>query len=83
MFQQATGGISQSAAEKQLNSLISQFRVLEKQGNTLAANPNIIINVSGAIDPEGTARAVSKAVNESAARSTGSISFDAVRAKAG
>jgi hypothetical protein len=83
MFQSATGGISQAAAEKQLNSLISQFRVLEKQGNTLAANPNIIVNISGSLDPEGTARAVARAVNESAARSTGAIDYYAVRQKAG
>jgi hypothetical protein len=84
MFQQATGGISQSAAEKQLNLLIAQFRVLEKQGEALAKNPTIINNISiSTIDPEGAARATAKAINESAARSTGSIDFYAVRQKAG
>jgi hypothetical protein len=93
-FQVATDGISRKAAEQQFNKLTKEFRVLEKQAETLSsqqfvsdnkvlAAQGINIYVSGAIDPEGTARAVSKAVNESAARSTGSISFDAVRAKAG
>jgi hypothetical protein len=68
-FQVATGGISKSAAQKQFDALEAQFRVLEKQGNTLAANPNIVINVSGAIDPEGTARAVATTLNSQAARS--------------
>jgi hypothetical protein len=68
-FQVATGGISKSAAQRQFDALEAQFRVLEKQGNTLAANPNIIINVSGAIDPEGTARAVANQLNSQAARS--------------
>ena len=82
-FQVATGGISKSAAQKQFDALEAQFRVLEKQGETLAANPNIVINVTGALDPEGTARAVAKAVNESAARSTGAIDYYSIRQKAG
>jgi hypothetical protein len=68
-FQVVTGGISKSAAQKQFDALEEQFRVLEKQGNTLAANPNIVINVSGALDPEGTARAVANQLNSQAARS--------------
>jgi hypothetical protein len=68
-FQVATGGISKSAAQRQFDALEAQFRVLEKQGNTLAANPNIVINVSGALDPEGTARAVANQLNSQAARS--------------
>jgi hypothetical protein len=68
-FQVASGGVSKSAAQKQFDALQAQFRVLEKQGQTLAANPNIIINVSGAIDPEGTARAVANQLNSQAARS--------------
>ena len=68
-FQVATGGISRSAAQKQFDALEAQFRVLEKQGQTLAANPSIVINVSGAIDPEGTARAVANQLNSQAARS--------------
>ena len=84
MFQQATGGISQSAAEKQLKLLTAQFRVLEKQGEALAKNPTIINNISiSAIDPEGAARATAKVINESAARSTGAIDYYAVRQKAG
>ena len=68
-FQVATGGISKTAAQRQFDALEAQFRVLEKQGKTLAANPNIVINVSGAIDPEGTARAVANSLNSQAARS--------------
>jgi hypothetical protein len=49
--------------------LQAQFRVLEKQGKTIAENPNIVINVSGALDPEGTARAVANQLNSQAARS--------------
>lgn len=83
-FQVATGGISKSAAQKQFDVLQAQFRVLEKQGETLAKNPSIINNISiSTIDPEGAARATAKAINESAARSTGSIDFYAVRQKAG
>jgi hypothetical protein len=83
-FQVATGGISKSAAQKQFDVLQAQFRVLEKQGETLAKNPTIINNISiSTIDPEGAARATAKAINESAARSTGSIDFYAVRQKAG
>ena len=68
-FATLTGGISKSTAQKQLDQLQKEFRVLEKQANTLAANPQILINVS-AIDAEGAARAVAKALNDSAARST-------------
>jgi hypothetical protein len=83
-FQVATGGISKSAAQKQFDVLQAQFRVLEKQGETLAKNPTIINNISiSTIDPEGAARTTAKYINESAARSTGSIDFYAVRQKAG
>jgi len=83
-FQVATGGISKSAAQKQFDVLQAQFRVLEKQGETLAKNPTIINNISiSAIDPEGAARATAKVINESAARSTGAIDYYAVRQKAG
>jgi hypothetical protein len=68
-FQVASGGISKTVAQKQFDALEAQFRVLEKQGKTLAANPNIVINVSGAVDPEGTARAVANSLNSQAARS--------------
>ena len=68
-FQVQSGGISKSAAQKQFDALEAQFKVLEKQGQTLAANPSIVINVSGAIDPEGTARAVANQLNSQAARS--------------
>jgi hypothetical protein len=71
-FATLTGGLSKSAAQKQLDTLQAEFRVLEKQANTLAANPQILINVS-AIDTEGAARAVAKALNDSAARSTPSL----------
>jgi len=83
-FQVASGGISKSAAQKQFDVLEKQFRVLEKQGETLAKNPTIINNISiSTPDPEGSARALAKVVNESAARSTGAIDFYAVRQKAG
>jgi hypothetical protein len=84
MFLQATKGISQSAAERQLKVLTDQFRILEKQGKALAENPTIINNISiSTIDPEQAARTTAKYLNESAARSTGSIDFYAVRQKAG
>jgi hypothetical protein len=83
-FQVATGGISRTAAQKQFDSLEAQFRVLEKQGKTLANNPTVINNISiSTIDPEGAARTTAKYINESAARSTGSIDFYSVRQKAG
>jgi hypothetical protein len=81
-FATLTGGISKSAAQKQLDQLQAEFRVLEKQAATLAANPQILINVS-AIDAEGAARAVSKALNDSAARSTPTLSYQTIREKAG
>lgn len=81
-FATLTGGISKSAAQKQLDQLQAEFRVLEKQANTLAANPQILINVS-AIDTEGAARAVAKALNDSAARSTPALSYQSIREKAG
>jgi hypothetical protein len=68
-FATLTGGISKSSAQKQLDQLQAEFRVLEKQANTLVKNPQILINVT-ALDSESAARAVSKALNESAARST-------------
>jgi hypothetical protein len=81
-FATLTGGISKSTAQKQLDQLQAEFRVLEKQAATLAANPQILINVS-AIDAEGAARAVSKALNDSAARSTPTLSYQTIREKAG
>ena len=81
-FATLTGGISKSTAQKQLDQLQAEFRVLEKQANTLAKNPQILINVS-AIDAEGAARAVSKALNDSAARSTPTLSYQTIREKAG
>ena len=77
-FATLTGGISASTAQKQLDTLKAEFKVLEKQTNALVANPQILINVS-AIDTEGAARAVAKALNDSAARSTPSISQTALR----
>jgi len=81
-FATLTGGISKSSAQKQLDKLQAEFRVLEKQANTLAANPQILINVS-AIDTEGAARAVAKALNDSAARSTPALSYQSIKEKAG
>ena len=81
-FATLTGGISKSTAQKQLDQLQAEFRVLEKQATALQKNPQILINVS-AIDAEGAARAVSKALNDSAARSTPALDYAAIRAKAG
>jgi len=81
-FATLTGGISKSAAQKQLNELEAQFKVLEKQTQAIVANPQILINVS-AIDTEGAARAVAKALNNSAARSTPALSYQAIKAAAG
>jgi hypothetical protein len=81
-FATLTGGISKSAAQKQLDQLQAEFRVLEKQTQAIAANPQILINVS-AIDTEGAARAVAKALNSSAARSTPALSYQSIREKAG
>jgi hypothetical protein len=81
-FATLTGGISKSAAQKQLDTLQAEFRVLEKQANTLAANPQILINVT-ALDSESAARAVAKALNDSAARSTPAIDYRSIREKAG
>jgi hypothetical protein len=81
-FATLTGGISKSTAQKQLDQLQAEFRVLEKQATALQNNPQILINVS-AIDAEGAARAVSKALNDSAARSTPTLSYNTIREKAG
>ena len=81
-FATLTGGISKSAAQKQLDQLQAEFKVLEKQATALAKNPQILINVS-AIDAEGAARAVAKALNDSAARSTPALSYQSIREKAG
>lgn len=81
-FATLTGGISKSAAKKQLDQLQAEVRVLEKQTQAIATNPQILINVS-AIDTEGAARAVAKALNSSAARSTPALSYQSIREKAG
>jgi hypothetical protein len=82
-FQVITGGISGSAAKRQFDKLTAEFAVLERQAGALvptaapfgatpfgqAGGNTININVSGAIDPEGTARAVANQLNSQAARS--------------
>jgi len=82
-FQTITGGVSKSAAQSQLNKLNAEFQVLSNQANALSREPVVLggtpfgqaggnvynINVSGAIDPEGTARAVATTLNSQAARS--------------
>jgi len=82
-FQVATNGISQKAAAAQFDKLTQEFRVLEKQAEALSgttavpfgATPfgqsqNVTnVYVSGAVDPEGTARAVANQLNSQAARS--------------
>jgi hypothetical protein len=81
-FATLTGGISKSSAQKQLDQLQAEFRVLEKQADTLVKNPQILINVT-ALDSESAARAVAKALNDSAARSTPAIDYRSIREKAG
>jgi hypothetical protein len=82
-FQVATNGISQKAAAQQFDKLTKEFAVLEKQANKLTAEPVVLggtpfgqqggnttnIYVTGAVDPEGTARAVANSLNSQAARS--------------
>jgi len=81
-FATLTGGISKSSAQKQLDQLQAEFRVLEKQADALVKNPQILINVT-ALDSETAARAVAKALNDSAARSTPAIDYRSIREKAG
>jgi hypothetical protein len=82
-FQVATNGISQKAAAAQFDKLTQEFRVLEKQAEALTGTTAVpfgatpfgqaqnVTNVyiSGAIDPEGTARAFASTLNSQAARS--------------
>ena len=81
-FQVATNGISQKAAAQQFDKLTKEFAVLEKQANKLTAEPVVLggtpfgqaqnvtnVYISGAIDPEGTARAFASTLNSQAARS--------------
>ena len=81
-FQVATNGISQKAAAAQFDKLTKEFAVLEKQANKLTAEPVVLggtpfgqaqnvtnVYISGAIDPEGTARAFASTLNSQAARS--------------
>lgn len=79
-FQVATGGISQKAAESQLNKLIREFNVLERQAGSLVPTPVpsgtpfgqagtvINLNVTGAINSEETARVIIENINASQAR---------------
>jgi hypothetical protein len=79
-FQVATGGISEKAAETQLNKLIKEFNVLERQAGSLVPTPVpsgtpfgqagtvINLNVSGAINSEETARVIIENINASQAR---------------
>ena len=82
-FQVATNGISQKAAAAQFDKLTAEFAVLERQAGALVPTPVPLgatpfgqaggnttnIYVTGAIDPEGTARAVANQLNSQAARS--------------
>lgn len=81
-FQVATGGIGKAAAQRQFDTLTREFRVLERQAETLASqeaarnfNPlsGITNNyyISGAVvDPEGLNRVITDASTQSAARGT-------------
>lgn len=82
-FQVITGGISESAAKKQFDKLTAEAAVLERQAGALVPTPvafgatpfgqaggNVTnVYISGAIDPEGTARAFASTLNSQAARS--------------
>jgi hypothetical protein len=82
-FQVATNGISQKAAAQQFDKLTAEFAVLEKQASRLTAEPVVLggtpfgqaggnttnIYVTGAIDPERTARDIATTLNSQAARS--------------
>jgi phage-related protein len=82
-FQVATNGISQKAAAQQFDKLTKEFRVLEKQAEALSGTTPVAfgatpfgqsqhvtnVYVTGAVDPEGTARAVANSLNSQAARS--------------
>ena len=81
-FQVASGGIGKAAAQRQFDTLTREFRVLERQAETLASqeaarnfNPlsGITNNyyISGAVvDPEGLNRVITDASSQSAARGT-------------
>jgi cell division protein FtsB len=81
-FQVATGGIGKAAAQRQFDTLTREFKVLERQAETLASqeaarnfNPlsGITNNyyISGAVvDPEGLNRVITDASTQSAARGT-------------
>ena len=92
-FQVETNGITQKAAEQQFKKLTQEFAVLERQAGSLvsqsvasgtpfgqAGATNITINT---ISSHGVAQAVSQALNESAARSTPTLSYQTIREKAG
>jgi hypothetical protein len=82
-FLVATNGISQKAAAQQFDKLTAEFAVLEKQANRLSVGDPVVLGgtpfgqaqnvtnvyISGAIDPEGTARAFASTLNSQAARS--------------
>lgn len=81
-FQVATGGIGKAAAQRQFDTLTREFRVLERQAETLASQEaarnfdplsGITNNfyISGAVvDPEGLNRVITDASTQSAARGT-------------
>jgi hypothetical protein len=81
-FQSITGGISKSAAQKELNKLAAEFDVLTNQANALVAQQPVgtpfgqaqnvtNVYVSGAvIDPEGLNRVLTDVQTQSNARGT-------------
>jgi hypothetical protein len=82
-FQVKTNGISQKAAAAQFDKLTAEFAVLERQAGALVPTPVPLgatpfgqaggnttnIYVTGAIDPERTARDIATTLNSQAARS--------------
>jgi hypothetical protein len=59
--------VAQSAAAKSINT---PQGVLNKLG-AMDGTPQVVVNVSGAIDPEGTARTIVNTLNSSFYRGTG------------
>jgi hypothetical protein len=67
-FRMTTGGISDTTAQAELKALKAEMAVLTKQAQSL---PQTNIYISGAIDPEGTARQVAELQNNSYYRGGG------------
>lgn len=71
VFRMATGGISATAAQTELDALKAEMAVLTKQSEALQRQAQVNITVNGAIDPEGTARTIVDTLNNSTYRGGG------------